>query len=80
MIELSLEEFMTAALAVAFVVCGVGSVWWRLAERRGRAAVRHDVIRCRYCATFFPREGGHRTEECPKCRMANHAGRDRRLG
>jgi len=80
MIELSITHFFVMVVALPFFFCGLAGFWRRAKERRARVFSRREAMRCRYCGTPFLRSGAPRVENCPRCRAANHAGRDRHLG
>lgn len=80
MIELSVTEFFVALVTVPFILCVMAGAWRRMRERRERLVARRSTMRCRYCGAPFLRSGSPKVENCPRCQVANQAGRDRRLG
>ena len=80
MIELSLEQFFTGALLLAFLGAGLSVYLHHRRDRRRARVILRKVIRCRLCSRIYEHDGGAGIQDCPSCGRGNVRGRDRRLG
>lgn len=78
--ELSLNDFVVAVVAGAFVLVALFTAISRLARaRRERHSLAHRVV-CRLCLHAFEDPGSGRIVDCPACHAATPRTGARPLG